>query len=83
MSQPVETPRPSCPTVGGYPLGVVARRLHEPSRCVSCGAGFSLWRVNVRAVADGRRTTVDLCEQCFASDDGAWRLRWQPVPYER
>jgi hypothetical protein len=28
-------------------IGRFARRLHEQARCVCCGSGFSLWRVNV------------------------------------
>jgi hypothetical protein len=47
---------------------------------VSCGTGAFLWRVNVEAVADGRLTTIDLCAKCMGRDDGAWRLRWRPVP---
>lgn len=66
-------------TTRGPALGTVARRLHDPSRCLSCGAGFSLLRVNVEAVADGRLTTIDLCEHCFRSEDSAWRLRWTAV----
>jgi hypothetical protein len=67
----------------GHPIGAIARRLHEHARCVCCGSGLSLWRVSVEATGDGRRTSIDLCEHCLCSDDGAWRLSWQPVPYER
>jgi hypothetical protein len=73
----------SMSTVDGHPIAVVARRLHEHSQCVCCGAGTTLWRVNVEAVADGRQTTITLCDQCVGSEDRAWRLRWRPVPYER
>jgi hypothetical protein len=50
---------------------------------VCCGSGLSLWRVNVQAIGDGRLSSIDLCEHCARSDDGAWRLSWQPVPFER
>jgi predicted SPOUT superfamily RNA methylase MTH1 len=69
-------------TVGGYRPGLVARRLHERSKCVCCGAA-GLWRVNVEAVTDGRRTTVDVCERCLRAEGASWLLRWRPVPVER
>jgi hypothetical protein len=81
MGRLVETREASSAT--RYPLGVVARRLHDPSPCVYCGTGAFLWRVNVEAVADSRRTTIDLCEPCLCSEDAAWRLGWRPVPFER
>jgi hypothetical protein len=74
---------PNVETVGGYPLAVVARRTHEYGRCVCCGAGTTLWRVSVRATADGRLMTIVLCDVCVRSEDRAWRLSWQPVPYAR
>lgn len=72
-------------TLGGYRLAAVARRSEHRAACECCGivGRRELWRVNVRAVADGRQTTVVLCECCVRSEDSAWRLRWAPVPYER
>ncbi len=66
-----------------HPLRVVARRLHEPGRCVCCGTPRPLWRVNVEAIADGRATTIVLCEPCLRRDEAVWRLHWEAVPYER
>lgn len=72
-------------TVGGHRLAAVARRSEHRAACECCGivGRRELWRVKVRAVADGRQTTVVLCERCVCSEDSAWRLRWAPVPYER
>jgi hypothetical protein len=69
--------------IDGQTLGLVGRRLHEHARCVCCGAGTTLWRVNVEAVADARLTTIVLCDVCVRSEDRAWRLSWQPVTYAR
>ncbi len=60
MRELVETPRASSTTVGGYPLAVVARRLHDPSTCVSCGTGAFLWRAGLRIGEALALTLADL-----------------------
>lgn len=79
-----EAPSASSGTVGGHPLGAVARRLDgHKARCACCGTPGSCWRLSVEARADGRQTTLDLCEKCLRRDGAAWALRFEPVPFER